>query len=68
MKKNKKFKKFLIFSYFQCKKDLKKWLKILPKKSKNDENYKNLLVNIAVSIVFTLKINSYLEIIKSCSS
>ena len=35
---------------------------------KIDENYKNLLVNIAVSIVFTLKINSCLEIIKSCSS
>ena len=35
---------------------------------KNEQNYKNLLANIAVSIVFTLKVNSGLEIIKSSSS
>ena len=40
-------------------------VKDMLKNLKIDGNYKNLLVNIAVSIVFTLKINSYLEIIKS---
>lgn len=47
---------------------VKNMLKNMLKNLKVVENYKNLLVNIAVSIVFTLKINSCLEIIKSCSS
>ena len=42
---------------------LRNMLKNMLKNLKIDENYKNLLVNIAVSIVFTLKINSCLEII-----
>ena len=43
---------------------LRNMLKNMLKNLKIDENYKNLLVNIAVSIVFTLKINSCLEIIE----